>query len=114
LCKPQSLDCIEWLGEDVSDVGLGCDPVERCDVVCDSIETVIDVLRTYTRNTQITPLDLRAAQKQSRNCSTTNKQIKQQYMHVSRDPDELQPLVQGLVKAVGRGFVSQRDEEQTA
>jgi hypothetical protein len=30
-------------------------------------------------------------------------------MHVSKDPDELQPLVQGLVKVVGRGFVSQRD-----
>jgi hypothetical protein len=65
--------------------------------------TVIDVLRTYMRNTQITPFDSRAAQKQS------NKQIKRQYMHVSRDPDELQPLVQGLVKVVGRGFISQRD-----
>ena len=30
-------------------------------------------------------------------------------MHVSKDPDEIQPLVQGLVKVVGRGFVSQRD-----
>ena len=30
-------------------------------------------------------------------------------MHVSKDPDELQPLVQGLVKVVGRGFVSQGD-----
>jgi hypothetical protein len=40
---------------------------------------------------------------------TTNKQIKQQYLHVPRDPDELQPLVQDLVKVVGRGFVSQKD-----
>jgi hypothetical protein len=45
---------------------------------------------------------------------TTNKQIKQQYLHIPRDPDELQPLVQDLVKVVGRGFVSQRDEEQAA
>jgi hypothetical protein len=30
-------------------------------------------------------------------------------MHVSKDPDELQPLVQGLVKVVGRGVVSQGD-----
>jgi hypothetical protein len=31
-----------------------------------------------------------------------------------RDPGELQPLVQGLAKVVGRGFVSQRDKEQDA
>jgi hypothetical protein len=43
---------------------------------------------------------------------TTNKQ---QYLSACFwDPDELQPLVQGLVKVVGRGFVSQRDKEQAA
>jgi hypothetical protein len=35
-------------------------------------------------------------------------------MHVSRDFGELQLLLQGLVKVVERGFISQRDEEQTA
>jgi hypothetical protein len=38
--------------------------------------TLIDVLRTYIRNTQITPLDSRAAQKQSRDCSN-NQQTNQ-------------------------------------
>ena len=46
---------------------------------------LIDVLRTYIRNTQITPLDSRAAQKQSRDCSN-NQQTNQMaiYAHFQR------------------------------
>jgi hypothetical protein len=35
-------------------------------------------------------------------------------MHISRDPDELQPLIQGFVKVVGTGFVFKETVEKTA